>query len=266
MMTSFLLAALTASPGTLAVPRFSGPLSPEALTQAAEQLAAALTTRNYSVVAPTRIAALLTPEQQGALKDCVATSCFTSFCGLLATESVVLGAVTQVEQTLQLTVKVVRASDGLVIAAARGRAVSLDALGPALEALALALVVEFDAAPAPTLPPPPGPPSLGLAFWTPVILGAVVLGAGGYTLGAAMVALDQARKESGVTLTQPEAVLAIERGVRQRNVGIFGMGLGAASIIAGALFGRPNAPPQTAVSVGGWLGPTGGAVVVRGTF
>lgn len=269
MLAPLVFAALAVSPGTIAIPAFRGAgLGPEAATHAAERLGQALTARHYDVVGPRQVAERLGADQQRALAACAPTAglCFGAFFEPLGTPTLAVGVVSTVDRRLLVEVRLLGAPDGRVLTTARGRAERLADLDAALDEVALALVVDFEAAPAPPEPPPP--PTLGAAFWTPVIAGGVLVVAGAIELGVALADLDRVRAARGVTLLEPDAGVQLEDAVKRRNVGIAGMGLGAASIVVGALMGRSTDPALSPapVVVGGFLLPSGGGVAVSGRF
>jgi hypothetical protein len=264
MLTLLVLVALTVAPGTLAVPTFRGEVDPAVRAQVAAQVSEGLASRHYTVVGPARVDEVLTEAQRAQLATCMSPACLASFSGLLAADSLVLGVVTQVGAAFEFDVKVVRGADAAVVAVAKGRAGSRDELELVTGELARALVVSFEASAAPPEPPPP--PTLGVPFWAPVIAGAVVAGFGAYAFGTAMVSLDQTRADKVLLAQDPLAsAAAIDRGVRQRNAGIFGMSAGVLSILGGVIFGRPT-PTKPAVSIVGAVVPGGGGVVVEGRF
>jgi hypothetical protein len=161
----------------------------------------------------------------------------------------------------QLEVKVLRVTDGHVTASGHAEVTNGDLTG-AVERVVQALLIAFEAPPAPM--EPPAPPTLGARFWTPVISGAVVLAAGAFVFGTALVSLDQTRSAAAaMSITSSQAALQIDQGVRQRNLGIVGMSLGAASILAGIIFARPEPAP---VALSPWVSGQGGGLVLTGHF
>jgi hypothetical protein len=268
MLTSVALVVLAVSPGLIAVPPFTGGgLAPDALAASAERLGQGLAARHYDVIGPRRLAEALSPDQQLAVAACRApeAGCFTGLARDLGAASVAMGVVSAYSGRLAVEVRVVRATDGRLLAAARGQAANAAALEGTLDELAVALVVEFEAAPEPPASASRSS-SLGVGFWAPVITGGVVIAAGAIVMGTALAELDGIRAARGVTLLDPEAGLQLERAVKQRNSGIAGMGLGAASILFGALFGRDEVRPRAPVALGGWAGPSGGGLVVQCPF
>jgi hypothetical protein len=266
MLTSVALAVLAVSPGLIALPPFTGGgLNPEARAAAAERLGQGLAARHYGVLGPGRLGEALSPEQQQTVAGCLApeAGCFAGLARELGAASVAVGVVSAYSGRLAVEVRVVRATDGRLLAAARGQAANAAALEATLDELAVALVVEFEAAPEPPAALT-GSSGLGVGFWAPVITGGVVIAAGAIALGTALSDLDGIRAARGVTLFDPEAGQQLERAIKQRNSGIAGMGLGAASILFGALFGRSEAAPRAPVALGGWVGSSGGGVVVQG--
>jgi hypothetical protein len=263
MWTSLLLTMLTVAPGHLAVPSFSGPLPAETLTQLAEQLGQSLSAKHYTVVAPASAAQVLSAEQQAGLAACrpQTPSCFGSFATALGCQGVALGAVEKDGQALNFEVRIVSVPEGTVVATARGHADSLSVAPAALEEVAKALVVQFEVTPEAA---PKAEGSFNAKLWTPVIAGLVVLGAGIFVFTSALVSLDATRAAAGKTLTDAEVSFQIDQGIRQRNLGIVGMSLGAASILFGVIFGRDPSP--TKVSMGWWLDGTSGGLVLHGRF
>ncbi len=178
-------------------------------------------------------------------------------------QAIAQGGESLVQGTLsaqQLEVKVLRVADGRVTASGHAELANGDLAG-AVERVVQALLIAFEAPPAPV--EPPAPPTLGARFWTPIISGAVVLAAGAFVFGTALVSLDQTRSAAAMSLTSSQAALQIDQGVRQRNLGIVGMSLGAASILAGLIFARPE---PAAVALSPWVSGQGGGLVLSGHF
>lgn len=273
LMMSMTVVAMTAcgvSPGKASLAPFGGPQLLDVRTAAAQTLANSLVTKHYTVLGPAAIDGLLSPDQQLALKDCVpeVVGCYTKFATTLAVDSVIIGTLGKASDSGQVSidVKVYSAADSHLLASATGQAANEGSLPAALEQLALALVVQFEVAPEPVVPPPPET-GLGAAFWAPVISGLVVAGAGTYVLVSAVVDLDAAKKERGTSISEEDYAVRVSKDLVQRNVGITGISLGAASILAGVIFGRPKpAPAPVSVSLGGFVTPSGGSVVLRGAF
>ncbi len=264
MLTSVVIAVLSVAPGHLVVPRFSGPLPPETLSTLAEQLGQALSAKHYTVVPPARAAETLSVEQQQGLAACSpqAPRCFAAFAAALDCQSVAIGTVAKSAEGLQFEVQILSVPEGRLLATARGHAASLADAPAALEEVAKALVVQFEVPP--EAPRSSAEGSFNARLWAPVIAGLVVLGAGVFVFTSALLSLEATRNAAGKTLFEPEVSSQIDQGIRQRNLGIVGMSLGAASILFGVLFGR--APATTAVSLGGWADASSGGLLVRGGF
>jgi hypothetical protein len=268
-MSSVTLLVLAVSPGKMVLAPLGGvEFSGEARRAASETIAQTLAARHYDAFGPAALEAKLSSEEQAMLKDCVpeVPGCYTKLAPSLGAGSAIVGALTRVEGAIAIDLKVFGA-DGMLLASARGQARDEAGLPAALEAATLALVVQFEAAPLPLAPPPP--PSLGAAFWAPVISGVVVLGAGTYMTIAGQSGLDAAQRDvANMNISETEGGLRINQYTIQRNVGITGMCLGAASIVAGVIFGRPKEEPKPPVelSLGGALLPGGGALSLSGAF
>lgn len=246
-MLAPLLSALVLSvaPGKLVVRPLEGDAPSVQRAEATELLVQGLTAHHYPAV----------PSE--GQPDCGPTDLTCQVPQAIAQggESLVQGTLTVGQQ---LDVRVVRVTDGHVVASGHAELTNGE-LGPAVERLVQALLVAFEAPPAPVEPPPP--PTLGAHFWTPIISGLVVAAAGGFVFGTALIALDQTR--ANLTLTPMEAALQIDQEVKQRNLGIVGMSLGAASILAGLIFARPEPAP---VAVTAWATGQGGGLVMTGRF
>ena len=267
VMTSVTVLMLAFSPGKVAIAPLAGvDFLLESRTSAAEQIAQTLAQKHYDVLGPAALASVLSTQEASELAECEPTvaNCYTHFARVLGAQSVIVGTMGRLEGHIQLEVKVFDL-DNKLLASARGVAMTDGGLTEALTQVATALVVQFEADPAPLQPQPP--PGLGVAFWAPVISGVVVIGAGTYMLVSALNDLAAADKERGTTLSESDYGIRVSQDTVQRNVGITGMSLGAASIIAGAIFGRPPAALNPApIALGGSLVPGGGGVTLSGSF
>jgi hypothetical protein len=268
-MSSVTMLVLAVSPGKMLLAPLGGvEFTSEARRAASQAIAQTLEARHYDAFGPAALEAKLSPEAQAELKDCVpeVPGCYTKLAPSLGAQSAIVGTLARAEGQIAIDLKVV-SIDGALLASSRGRAKDEAGLPAALEAATLALVVQFEAAPLPLEPPPP--PSLGVSFWAPVISGVVVLGAGTYMTIAGQSGLDAAQREvANMTISETEGGLRINQNTIQRNVGITGLCLGAASIVAGVIFGRPKVEPKPPVelSLGGALVPGGGALALSGVF
>jgi hypothetical protein len=268
MLTLVTLLAVAVSPGSLAVPPFSGAgLGPAELALAAERLAAGLEAHHQEALGPLRLAELPGRWPPPGRDDCGADDhpCQAAHAAALGVGSLVTGTVSREAGRLRLEVKVVHAGDARVLAAARGEAASPAAVPDAIDQLVLALSVQLDVAPRPAAAASVSP-GLGAAFWIPVVAGAVVGGAGAYLLGTALAELDQVRQARGVTLLEPEASLRLEDAIKRRNVGIAGVSLGAASIAYGAIWGRPEVHVVTPMVLRLQVSPERAQVMLAGSF
>jgi hypothetical protein len=268
VMTSVTVLMLAFSPGKVAIAPLGGvDFLLESRTSAAEQIAQTLAQKHYDVLGPAALASVLSTQEASELSECEPTvpNCSTHFARVLGAQSVIVGTMGRLEGHIQLEVKVYDL-DNKLLASARGVAMTDDGLDAALTQLATALVVQFEADPAPLQPQ--APPGLGVAFWAPVISGVVVIGAGTYMLVTALndrAAADNQFASDAITETAYGQ--RVSQDTVQRNVGITGMSLGAASIIAGAIFGRPPAALNPApIALGGTVLPGGGGVTLSGSF
>jgi hypothetical protein len=262
MLTSLAVLVLAVSPGKMALFSVDGQgLTNEQRATWADRVKQALADKHYDVLTTDA----MPPGLAGQAGSCGADlRCLGAVAEAVGAESVLVAVVSRAGDRNRLELRVQSTGDGMVLASARAEGGALGEVASAVDAAVTALVVQFEAS-APPPEPPARKPGLGLRFWVPVISGVAVMAAGGFVFGTALVDLDATRKAQGVTLTDEEAGARITAGIAQRNLGIAGMSLGAASILSGVIWGTVPADASP-ISVGAFLGPSSGGLRVTGSF
>ncbi len=257
MLPLLLSLSLGATPKTLVLMPFqTAQVSKELSSFSAEHLAQVLNTRGFEVLTPQAVSSMLNLERQKQLLGCSegAKSCLAELAGALGADAVLTGTMARLGQTFQIDVKILNALDGKSLALAHASARNEEDLVAALDEAATALVNQVN--PVATVAPAPSVTSseraLGAAFWGPVIGGGAVAIAGGVTLGLAVSSVERLKSAPGDgedPLSVSEAQRQLQTAGTLRTVGVVGLGVGVAAVLAGVIFGRPAEAAQTSVSV-----------------
>lgn len=252
-----------------------------------EHLAQQMVGWGVRVTTPKEISVLIGFERQKQLLGCDEenTSCLAELGNALGVDGLLLGDVARFGDAFQVNVKVMAPADAHLLASYGERVESEDRVLDAFNRAARALSQELARKLGRTLPLPspaflqsletqrqhPAAPSvrerpLLRHAWIPAAGGAVVALVGGGLLLSA--------NASHQELTTTERVLSADRALELRQsgeltqrLGWVGVGLGAASLVAGAgmaLYAREPqepAPPLTA-----WLVPTPSGIQVQGVL
>ena len=260
MMTSLLTAVLiSATPHTLVLMPFQGAqIDPQLISFSSEHLAQSLNSNGFEVLTPQTVSTMLGLERQKQMLGCsdAATSCLAELSGALGADAVISGTMAKLGKAFHLDVRILNPADGKTLALGRAQASSEEKLIEALDAAAASLVLQLRPEAAPVAPKS-GP---GIAFWAPVIGGAVAAGTGAVLLGIAVDNVNALQKPGGDELLTLEAARNQLRSAELlRGIGIGLISAGALSIAAGALFGRNSEPPSTVQVT---LVPTSGGAMV----
>lgn len=242
-----------------------------------EHLAQALQSRGVEVMSEQDIKQMLGRERQRELLGCneESASCQAELMGALGAEGVVLGDVAQVGGLIQVNVKVVSGVTGKPLAVFATRVDRerdlLDAIDRAAIALAHTLVPSHSATLALDDAPPvvTSGPSIGRRSWSavPAIAGGVVMLAGGTLLVLAQLnhnALN--RRDRTDPLGQEAALTTANRGASYQTLGLVGLGVGGAALLAGALMFLLGAPEVDTIQPSIAFGPSGATLIFGGAL
>ncbi len=256
--------------------RFVG-LSGELQVFIPEHLAQQLQARGVEVISEQDIKQMLGRERQRELLGCneESASCQAELMGALGAEGVVVGDVAQVGGLFQINVKVVSGVTGRPLATFSTRVERerdlLDAFDRAAVALAHTLVPSHSATLALEEPPPvvTVAPSMGRRSWSavPAITGGVLTLAGGTLLVLAQLNHDAlARRDRTSPLSQETALITANRGASFQTLGLIGVSVGGAALIAGALLFFLGAPEVDTIQPSIAFGPSGASFSFGGAF
>lgn len=258
-MLSFVLAATLAAPRLAAPPWSAVDVTPEKAEFFSGRFVATLNDRGVQVISSQDIAMLLGVERQRQLLGCSdsASSCNLELANALGAELVLMGSIARLDATYQVTVRVLRSSDGQAVAQALADGPSQEQLLRSLDDAARSLAAQLGSKPA---------AASGRSFAWVAFVGAGVFALGaGVSLGLAFdrsAALDRALVPGATR----EAVEAIARaGTTFEVLAWTGAGLAAASALTGVLL-LALAPSPAAVTVGLAPSMNGGSVALRGVW
>lgn len=278
MAPAFLLLVLLAAepaPIPLAATGFTAVgLRPELAASYSETFALRLNqTGLVKVMTPRDVQAVVGAERQRQLLGCTddSSSCIAELAGALGAEALVVGDLTQVGATLQLTVKVVDARDARVLFATLERLKTEEEVLDVLDRLARVAAERVHTVLRPGVPLPrpvlaaPAPPK------SKAPLALVGVGAAAVVGGAVAWGLAAADYQALTVMPSPVPDLPSARalgasGAQKQLVGLSLLGGGAAVAVAGLLWYalQPAAAPVPAVSV--LVGPSGVYVGVQGAL
>jgi len=260
---------LSSQPVTsLAVPAWTTvEVKPELATFYSDHVAAALRTRGFKVVTAAEMAGLLSMERQKQLLGCAedSTSCLAELGSALGVSATLLGNLVRLEDTYHATLKVLRSSDGAVLAEVQVKATGQNALLDELTAAAGRLADRLDAANRPAGEVARRAASVRPWALAPLVLaglsfagGAVCLGLAGGRYAALEDALSTSKDVTGAALKLQHD------GTTFQLVGWVGLGVGAAALVTAGLMYFLGAEPPAAPVV--WLSPSGGGLGLAGSW
>lgn len=238
-----LLIALTVSqttPVRLAAPGLHGVrVTPDVVGFFSDHLAQQLTVQGLQVVTASEMQSLIGLERQKALLGCDAvaqSSCLVELASALGVDGVVTGSVGRFDETIQVNLKVISASDGRSLGAWSGSAEKESAvlarLNEAASSLAAQVAVSLHHTPLPAAAAPVASPSRWWLLPTGVALAGAVTGS---IFMARVAGVDSAlRAGQPAELPQANAALAQARTEQVVAITAFAVG-GAALITAGGL-------------------------------
>lgn len=252
-----LLLVLHAAPTSIASPAWRTVQVPEDLAGFyADRLAQALRLHGFKVVTSSEIAALLSNERQKELLGCAdsANSCMAELGAALGCDATLLVSVARLEDEYQAQLKVLKSSDGTVLAETRAEANGQKAFGVALDEAAERLAQGLSGgAPVGELKARGSPGGAKRFWWAPAILagaGAAAAVAGFIDAGNTYDSLSIGLANRSVLPDSPEASARVQHGQTAQTIGWVGVGVGAAALVGlGALMLFGDAPVQPSVSL-----------------
>lgn len=270
MMTGFLplLFVLHAAPTSIASPAWRTVQVPEDLAGFyADRLAQTLRGHGFRVVTSSEIAALLSNERQKELLGCgdSASSCMAELGAALGCDATLLVSMARLEDEYQAQLKVLRSTDGTVLAETRAEAKGEKAFGVALDEAGERLAQGLSSnAPAGELRASVAAGGARRFWWAPALVagaGVAAAVAGFVDAGNTYSTLEAGLKTSGAQF--PDADALVQHGQTAQTIGWVGVGVGAAALVGlGALLVFGDAPVQPTVS----LAPGAAGVGLSGRF
>lgn len=237
-------------------------LKPELGTFFSEHLAQQMKLAGAELFTPKEIAALLGLERQKQLIGCgeESTSCLAELASALGADGVVLGDVAKVGERVIVNVKIIATKNGKTVAAFSDSAPGEDGAVDVLTKGARMVASQSAGALTRSLTPSfeEQKDRRGLAV-IPLIAGVVLGGAGGYAF------YDSGQKYALLVAGTPKSVAdgrsVQSTGALEQQLGVVGLGLGAAGVVAAAVVfftGRPAGVDLTPTAA---PGPSGSVLV-----
>lgn len=264
MLSALLVGVLAAAPFSVAIPNLNGvKLAPGEAELHTTVLANALSRRGARVVSQRDLAATIGLERQRQLLGSCDDSCMAELAAALGTDTLLVGDLGLLGSSYTLSLKLIRSSDGSVLATHTGSARDADALRTEWDRAAWSLLKQASAK-FPEVNPGREPGAAGFARTWAIVPG--LLGVAGMTLGV-VGALSADANFRGLTASD---TLEAARGFRDagkgwRTIAAVGFGVGAAALVAAAIvfFTGESA---SAVPSAWWLPDGTGGVAVRGSL
>jgi hypothetical protein len=278
-MFGTVLSALLAAqaPVQLASVGFTAVKLPRALVSSLEETFAHRLSEGGLVRVTTQkdVVTLLGVERQKQLLGCAddGSSCLAELAGALGSEGFIRGDVAQAGRVLQVTIRILTPTGGVLFSGLRrvkGEEAALAAIDElAAEALQAVLpklrpsevakqaepvVTPVEPVKVATTAAPTGP---GAGPWVLAGLGAAVLVTGGVLQGFAIA--DYTALRDPVT-SNSDALTRRDGGKLKQGLGLSFIGAGGVAVVAGVLWAMLGA----SVSTSAWLAPSGGGVAVSG--
>jgi TolB-like protein len=238
-----LLIALTVSQGApvrLAAPGLNGVrVTPDVVGFFSDHLAQQLTLRGLQVITSGEMQSLLGLERQKALLGCetaAQSSCLVELASALGVDGVVMGSVGRFDETIQVNLKVISASDGHSLGSWSGSAEKESAVLGKLTEAAGSLAAQVAVALHRTPPPPDATPVASPSRWWLLPAGVALAGAvTGSVFMARVAGVDSALRGGQPTeLAAANSALAQARTEQVVAITAFAVG-GGAVIAAGAM-------------------------------
>lgn len=232
----------------------------------ADRLAQALRAHGFKVVTSSEIAALLSNERQKELLGCAdsANSCMAELGAALGCDATLLVSVARLEDEYQAQLKVLKSSDGTVLAETRAEAKGQKDFGVALDEAAERLAQGLSGgAPAGELRAKVSPGGAKRFWWAPAILAGAGAAAaiGGFVVAGNTYSELEVQLAMAVPLGDAQALA--QKGQTAQTIGWVGVGVGAAALVGlGALLLFGDAPVQPSVS----LAPGAASVGISGSL
>ncbi len=235
-----------------------------------DHLAQQLRFQGVQVSTDSDIAAVLGLERQRQLLGCTDDACKAQIGASLGVDGLVLGTVTKLDRSFKMDLRVVAAGTARVIATASTSTGDNDQLVGSIVVIAEQLAKQSAAALGKSLSPQAsaqivrGATMVKRMAWVPAVIGLAALGAGAFEMSQAGQSYDQLTKKQSPLLSQAEADAAAARGNQQQTLGLVGLSLGAAAVIAGGamfLFGGDEL-----ITTGVAIGPNQVTLGVSGVF
>lgn len=259
MITGLLpmLLVLHAAPTSIASPAWRTVQVPEDLAAFyADRVAQALRGHGFRVVTSSEIAALLSNERQKELLGCAdgASSCMAELGAALGCDATLLVSVARLEDEYQAQLKVLKSTDGTVLAETRAEANGQKAFGVALDEAAERLAQGLSGStPAGELRATASRGGARRFWWVPAVVagaGAAAAVAGFVDAGNTYSSLSMQLQAGLLDASSGDARALAQHGQTAQLIGWVGVGVGAAALVGlGALLLFGDAPVQPTVSL-----------------
>lgn len=257
-MLSLTLALLLTQTPKIAAPAWTAvEVSQEKTAFFAARFAAALRARELQVITAEDISALLGVERQRQLLGCSedASSCMLELGAALGAQQILTGTVAKFETSYKVNLRVLRSSDGVVVAQADASAPSQETLLFALDDAAISIAKQLES--------PRGRLKRSLAL-IPAIIGGVFLAAG--TIGFLLASSTSAELDQKIALDTVASQLTpiVRRGEAFEALGWSAVGLAGAAGATALVMYLLGAPPETSVTLAPL--PSGAVLGLGGAF
>lgn len=258
---------LAAAPSSVAAPAWKTVQVPTELAEFyADHLAQALRSHGLRVVTASEITALLSQERQKQLLGCSddATSCMAELGAALGCDATLLVSLARLEDTYQAQLKVLKSTDGTVLAETRVEAAGQKALLSELDDAAGRLAQGLGSGKPASELRASSPGGARRLWWIPALAagaGAAAAVAGFVDASSSYQAVQRELADSQVVT--PAAEQLARRGQTAQTIGWVGVGVGAAALVGlGALVLFGDAPVQPTVT----LAPGAASVGLSGSL
>jgi hypothetical protein len=223
-----------------------------------------LSVPGVEVMTAKKIAALVSKERARQLLGCSDTNCLIELGNALGADAILTGSLGRVGDVFQANLSVISSRDGTTLSARSAHAESQSDFLQLLAGLGDEMGREIDRRIHPVV-------SVGGAgrrwSWIPAGAGVVAAGVGTGFLLAAQGSSNQlvaAQMHTGPSLSLAQASSVSQQGQTQQTVGLIGLSVGVAAVVAGAaMFALGGAYEVRATAS---LSPAGGGAAISGVF
>jgi hypothetical protein len=259
MLTPVLLLALAAAPFSIALPGLNSvKLAPGEAEMYAEMLSQRLIARGLKVMSARDLGSVLGLERQKEIAGCSEGNCTAELAAGLGVEALLVGDVGKPGSEYFISLKLLSAKDGSVIAFHTGSAANPDVLKGEIDRAAWMLVKQVAALPKWSALQPGPEPLAGVsesasAFsrvqkWSlaPAVIGIAGIGAGIVLFTAAPGNLQRLNGAS----TLADAARERDAGNTNQTLGVAGLAIGSAALVGAVamfVFGGSSAVEPTAI-------------------